>query len=209
MLMRLVVTRGICTSPIKRLVTQANPARGTMVAMVGTLASCQPMPVLMIVAPACSISFASNTTSSQVSQAEQGVDEFPVVTLVEPDGRLVEDVEHAHQARPDLGGQPDTLRFATGECARAAVQAEISDADSFEERESLPDLLEHPSPDEPLPRAEIQFLQKLHGPDDGHATHLIDVLPADAHREVNGFSRAPWHAGHVRSAMYSSILERM
>ena len=33
-------------------VTQAKAARGTLVAMVGTRASCQPMPVLMIVAPA-------------------------------------------------------------------------------------------------------------------------------------------------------------
>ena len=34
--------------------------------MVGTRASCQPMPVLMIVAPARSMAFASGTTSSQL-----------------------------------------------------------------------------------------------------------------------------------------------
>ncbi len=65
-LMRLVATSGIVTSPFRRLVTHAKAARGTMVAMVGTRASCQPMPVLMIVAPAASTAFASATTSSQV-----------------------------------------------------------------------------------------------------------------------------------------------
>ncbi len=65
-LMRLVVHSGIATSPLSFFVTHAKAARGTLVAMVGTRASCQPMPVLMIVAPARSIAFASVTTSSQV-----------------------------------------------------------------------------------------------------------------------------------------------
>ena len=66
MLMRLVVISGILTSPLSFFVTQANAARGTLVTMVGTRASCQPMPVLMIVAPAASIALASWTTSSQL-----------------------------------------------------------------------------------------------------------------------------------------------
>jgi hypothetical protein len=43
---------GIETLPISFLVTQAKAARGTLVAIVGMRASCQPIPVLMIVAPA-------------------------------------------------------------------------------------------------------------------------------------------------------------
>ena len=65
-LMRLVVTSGTRTLPLRRRVTQVNAARGTIVAIVGTRASCQPMPVLMIVAPAPSTAFASSTISSQV-----------------------------------------------------------------------------------------------------------------------------------------------
>ena len=65
-LIRLVVTSGILTAPLSRLVTQAKAARGTIVAMVGMRASCQPMPVLMMVAPAVSIACARATTSSQV-----------------------------------------------------------------------------------------------------------------------------------------------
>ncbi len=65
-LMRLDATSGIETSPIIRLVSQVKAARGTEVAMVGTRASCQPMPVFRIEAPAASIALASRTTSSQV-----------------------------------------------------------------------------------------------------------------------------------------------
>jgi hypothetical protein len=63
-LMRLLVMTGI-VMPSARLsahlwVTQAKAARGTLVAMVGMRASCQPMPVLMSVAPAAAIALASS-----------------------------------------------------------------------------------------------------------------------------------------------------
>ncbi len=66
LLIRFEVMTGIETSPISFFVTQANARRGTLVAIVGMRASCQPMPVLMIVAPASSMALASVTTSSHV-----------------------------------------------------------------------------------------------------------------------------------------------
>ena len=62
---------------------------------------------------------------AQVAQPGEGFDEPAVVALVQADGRLVQDVEHADQAGPDLGGQPDPLRLAAGEGARGAVEAEV------------------------------------------------------------------------------------
>ena len=54
---------------------------------------------------------------AEVAQPDQGLDQPAVVALVQADGRLVEDVEHADQAGADLGGQPDPLRLAAGERA--------------------------------------------------------------------------------------------
>ena len=65
-LIRLLVTSGIETAPLTFSVTQPNAPRGTEVAMVGIRASCQPMPVLMMVAPAASTSLARAVTSSRV-----------------------------------------------------------------------------------------------------------------------------------------------
>ena len=64
-LMRLLVMVGMLSSLFRRPVTPENAARGTIVAIVGTADSCQVKCVLIIVAPAFSISLASNTTSSQ------------------------------------------------------------------------------------------------------------------------------------------------
>jgi hypothetical protein len=57
---------GIGISDRTIAVTHVKAARGTEVAIVGIRASCQPMPVLSIVAPAAAISFPSFMTSSMV-----------------------------------------------------------------------------------------------------------------------------------------------
>ena len=63
-LIRLDVIHGIESSLRNLAVTHVNAARGTLVAMVGIRASCQPTPVLIIVAPAFSIALPSCNASS-------------------------------------------------------------------------------------------------------------------------------------------------
>ena len=65
-LIRFDVMTGIDTSPRSRRVSQPKAARGTEVAMVGTRASCQPMPVFRMLAPAACTARASSATSSHV-----------------------------------------------------------------------------------------------------------------------------------------------
>jgi hypothetical protein len=50
---------------------------------------------------------------AEIPQARQGGKQRPVVALVQPDGRLVEHVEHAGEIRANLRGEPDTLPFPT------------------------------------------------------------------------------------------------
>ena len=52
---------------------------------------------------------------AEVAQPQQRVEQLLVVPLVQPDGRLVEHVQHADQAGADLGGEPDPLRLAAGQ----------------------------------------------------------------------------------------------
>ena len=70
---------------------------------------------------------------AEVLEPDQGLDQPVVVALVQADGRLVEDVEHAHQAGTDLGGEPDALRLAAGERAGGPVQVQVVQADVEQE----------------------------------------------------------------------------
>ena len=65
-LIRLDAHTGTLATPLRRAVAERQAPRGTWVMIVGTRASCQPMPVLKTVTPASSSSPASSTTSSQV-----------------------------------------------------------------------------------------------------------------------------------------------
>ena len=80
---------------------------------------------------------------ADVAKALERRDHLDVVLRVQADARLVEHVEHAHQAGADLRRQADALRLAAGERARAAVEVQIVEADTQQELEAAADLLEH------------------------------------------------------------------
>ena len=52
---------------------------------------------------------------AEIAQPLERFEQPVIVALVQADARLVEHVEHARQARADLAGEPDALRFTPGE----------------------------------------------------------------------------------------------
>ena len=80
---------------------------------------------------------------AEVAQREQGLDEAPVVALMQPDGGLIEHVEHSGEARADLGREADALRLAAGQRAGRAAEAQVVEADLQQEVEPSPDLAQH------------------------------------------------------------------
>ena len=63
---------------------------------------------------------------TDVAKALQGCEESGVVTRVQPDGRLVEDVEHAGEARCDLRRESDPLHLAARQGAADARQVSVT-----------------------------------------------------------------------------------
>ena len=79
---------------------------------------------------------------AQVAQVGEGAQQAFVVALVQADGRLVQDIHHADQARADLAGQADALRLAAGQGVGAAIQSQVVEADIDQELQALADFLE-------------------------------------------------------------------
>ena len=69
-------------------------------------------------------------------------DKALVIALVQLDGGLVEDVEHAHEARSYLGRQTDALRFPARERRRGALEREVVEPHVHEEAQASLDLLD-------------------------------------------------------------------
>ena len=79
---------------------------------------------------------------AEVPEPGQRFDQAPVVPLVQPNGRLVEDVEHADEPGADLGGQPDPLGFAAGQGSGGPFQVQVVEADVEEEGQPGLDFLQ-------------------------------------------------------------------
>ena len=96
----------------------------------------------------------------KVPQPQQRLDEPPVVPLVQADRGLVQDVEHADQARADLRGQPDALRLPSGQGPGGPVQGQVVQAHVDQELESCPNLFQDPLGDHVLAIRELELVEE-------------------------------------------------
>ena len=111
----------------------------------------------------------------EVPEPEQGVDEAAIVSLVQPDRRLVEHVERADETGPDLGREANALCLTTGERAGRARQREVVEPHVQQEAKPCIDLLHHPLRDEAVPLGELQTREEVGGLTDRHCADLSDV----------------------------------
>src|SRR5689334_10811863 len=79
---------------------------------------------------------------AEVAQALESSKQALIVALMQSDRRLVENVEHADQARADLRGEPDTLPLATRKARRDTVEGQVVETDVGQKPEPLADLLQ-------------------------------------------------------------------
>ena len=121
---------------------------------------------------------------AQVAQALERAQQAVVVAWVQPDRRLIQHVQHAHQARADLGCQADALRFAAGKRACGALQGQVIQPDIDQEAQPFTDLLQDAFSDGLLAWVErcIRSIDALHpfqGVQDRPFGDLHDVCVID------------------------------
>src|SRR5277367_2609340 len=76
-------------------------------------------------------------------QALERREQALIVALMQSNRRLVEDVEHADEARADLRGKTDALALAAGEAARRAIEGQVLEADVGEKIQPLANFLQN------------------------------------------------------------------
>src|SRR5947208_2745360 len=70
---------------------------------------------------------------AEVAQVLESIEKLFVVTLVQPDARLIEDVNHADETGPNLCGQANTLRLAAAQRAAFPIERQVTETDVFQE----------------------------------------------------------------------------
>ena len=117
---------------------------------------------------------------AQVAQLFKNADQAGGVAGVQADGRLVEDIERAHQLRAERGGELNALRLAAGERGGEAVEGEVLQADRVEKAEALANLFEDGAGDLLLHGREPQRGKEGLGLGDGERGGLADVQAVEA-----------------------------
>ena len=185
---------GIGTDPLAAqeapVIERGSPSRTSSGPLAMTSPPCSPAPgpmsrtqsAVRIVSSSCST---TRTRVAEVAQPGQGGDELGVVLLVEPDRGLVEDVQDAHQAGPDLGRQADPLGLAAGQGLAGPVDRQVVEADVDQEPEPGRDLLDDLAGDRGLALGQParQRLDPGQGVGDRQGRDLPDVPPVDGDRE--------------------------
>ncbi len=134
---------------------------------------------------------------AEVAQPLQGREQPAVVALVQPDRRLVEDIEHPGQPRADLRGEPNALALAARQRARGPRQGQVFEPDILQKAEALVDLLQDTLGDLALARRQLRVDpgEPGAGLGDRQRGDLADVLAGDLDRQRLGLE--PVAAAHL------------
>ena len=115
---------------------------------------------------------------AEIAQALERGEQTVVVTLMQPDARFIQHIEHANQRSTNLGGQADALRFTTAERTALAVQRQVAQTDVAQEPEPRTDFLHDFAGDFLLEFGELERDKKL--------VCLVHGQAADIHDGVAG-----------------------
>ena len=104
-----------------------------------------------------------NHSVAQVAEALQRIQQAALVSIVQPDARLVQHVQHTRQAAADLRGQANPLRFSAAERRGGPIQRQVVQAYVTQKRQAVDDLPEHLFADLDLCRCKVERLEEIDG----------------------------------------------
>src|SRR5581483_5774640 len=118
--------------------------------------------------------------------AERG-QQTVIITRMQADGRLVQHVQYAPQARTDLRRQADALGLAARERRGRPLQTQVIESDLHEKVQAVADLVHGSAADLLLTAAELPALHGFERLADRHPRQLADDPVLHLHCEAGWF----------------------
>ena len=98
---------------------------------------------------------------AQIPQLLEGIDQLAVVPLMQADGRLIQNIQNAHEAGADLRCKANSLSLTAGESGSSPCKSQIRQTHSLQETQSCLDLPDDLIRNLRLGTGESQFIDKL------------------------------------------------
>ena len=115
---------------------------------------------------------------AQIPQILQCIQQFVIVSLVQTDTGLIQDIADTYQTGTDLGCQTDTLCLTTGQSSGSSRQRQILQTNIHQEAYSGADLFQHTLANELLLFRQGHGVQELLQIPDGHGSDLENIFIA-------------------------------
>ena len=140
---------------------------------------------------------------SQIAQVLQDLDQPVRVAAVQPNRRLVQHIQRAHQPRSQRSRQLNPLRLASGKRRRQPVERQIFQTHIVQKAQPLADLLQQAARRSPLPPRSTEPRQRTspHPPPSCAQTSQI-FFPLIFTCRASSRSRVPRHSGQVEYPRY-------
>ena len=124
-----------------------------------------------------------NQCVAQITQTLERIEQLVVVALVQTDGRLVQNIQHAHERRTDLRRQTDALALAARQRTRSTRQGQVFQTDRLQKSQTVQDFLDDTITDLVLHLGQFQIMHEIQCLGDRQFTVLGDVQTAHCDRK--------------------------
>ena len=116
---------------------------------------------------------------AEITQLAQRGQQLFIVALVQTDGRLIQNIQHAHERRADLRCEPDALALAAGQRGRRACERQVLQSDALQKMQARAHLAQNALGDLRILLAEREPVEKRQLLRDWQRRKLGNVPPAD------------------------------
>ncbi len=120
---------------------------------------------------------------AEIAQCCQRIEQATIVSGVQTNRRLVQNVEHAAQLRSDLSGQTNSLSFTARQSCGRTVKRQVTEADRLEKAQARLDLSQNQSRDLFFSRIQFDLIEGFNCILDRHRRVVGNTTSADPHGE--------------------------
>ena len=142
---------------------------------------------------------------ARITQTAERADQFGIVTLVQTDARLVQDIHNADERGADLRCEADSLCLTARKRSRFSPKRQVIKSHAFQKAESRADLLQDLFRDLLFRTVELQLVEKLQRAVHVQGAYLINI--ESAHRNGKDLGRESLAlAGGTRDKVHKLII---
>ena len=133
---------------------------------------------------------------TQITQMTEGIQQFIIISLMQTDTWLIQNIGNTHQTGTDLGSQTDTLSLSAGQGCCGTGEGQIIQSHIHQKSDSCPDFFQNLTADHLLCLGQFQMFHKFCQHGNGHGCNLKNIFVTYSNSQCFRLQSLPPHSEH-------------